>query len=216
MGMERVEVYKTWEKGVRYKVRKKFPWAPVRSYNRRTSDEDEEDSKYKQLTLDDFLEWIPTLKGKYLYRFPKVKTPQFEEYAQGIISKKEWDMHRYLSGFEGFFENIFELNDLTFFDELQLRLEAEGVYFKDLSVKDVYLYNLLRINLGFKDYSGIEKISRLLIMPPLFSVTNNPGFIPTAADISFVMNKLPAEEVFRFFRLLVQECIDLGIIVPES
>lgn len=214
-GMEHVEVYKTWEKGVRYKVKKRFPWVPVRAYNTRKSDEDEEDSKYKQLTLDDFIEWIPTLKGKYLYRFPKVEIPQFEEYAQGIISKKEWDMHRYLSGFEGFFENIFELNDLTFFDELQLRLEAEGVYFKDLSVKDVYLYNLLRINLGFKDYSGIEKMSRLLIMPPLFSVTNNPDFIPTAADISFVMNKLPAEEVFRFFRLLVQECIDLGIIIPR-
>ena len=125
-------------------------------------------------------------------------------------------MHRYLSGFEGFFENIFKLNDLTFFDELQLRLEAEGVYFKGLSIKDVYLYNLLRINLEFKDYSGTEKISRLLIMSPIFSVTNNPDLIPMAADINFVRNKLPVEEVFRFFRLLVQECIDLGIIVPES
>lgn len=215
MGEDRMEVYKTWEKGVRYEVRKKFPWAPVRPYNKRQVNDDADGSKYKQLTLDDFVAWIPTLKGKYLYRFPKVKVPRYKEYAEHIISRKEWDMHRYLSGFKGFFENIFELNDLTFFDELQAQLEGKGVYFKQLSVKDIFLYNLLRINLGFKDYSGIEKMSRLLIMPPLFSVTNDPESIPTAADISFVMNQLPADEVFKFFRLLVKECIELGIIVPR-
>lgn len=215
MGMERVEVYKTWEKGVYHEVRKKFPWAPVRPYNKRQSDKGDDDSGYKQLTLDKFMDWIPKLRGKYLYRFPKVKVPRFEGYAKGIISKKEWDMHRYLSGIDGFFENIFELNDLTYFDELQARLEGEGVYFKDLSVRDVFIYNLLRINLGFKDYSGIEKMSRLLIMPPLFSVSNDPEFIPTAADISFVMNQLPSESVFKFFRLLVRECIEVGLIVPR-
>lgn len=142
MGLERVEVYKTWEKGVYNTVRKKFPWAPVRPYNKRQSDK-EEDSKYKQLTLDEFIDWIPILKEKYLYRFPKVQIPRYNEYAKEIISTKEWDMHRYLLGFKGFFENIFELNDLTFFDELQARLEAEGAYFKNLSVRDVFIYNLL-------------------------------------------------------------------------
>ena len=188
---------------------------PVNSYNKRVSDDDEEKSNLKQLTLSDFIDWIPTLKGKYLYRFPKVRIPRFEDHAMGVISEKEWDMHRYISSFDGFFENLFELNDLSFFDDLQERMEEDGAYFKNLSVRDVFFYNLLRINLGFKDYSGIEKMSRLLICPPLFNVTYDTKFMSTAADISLVMNNIPANELFRFFRLLVQECIELKIIIPR-
>lgn len=215
LDIKNIEVYKTWEGGVYNKVRKKFPWVPVNSYNKRVPDSEEKKSDLKQLTLTDFIGWIPGLKGRYLYRFPKIRIPRFEDYAMGLISKKEWDMHRYISKFDGFFENLFEFNDFTFFEDLQERLEDDGVDFKKLSVRDVFFYNLLRINLGFKDYSGIEKVSRLLIWPPLFSVTRDPQNIPSAADISLVMNKIPASELFKFFRLLVRECIDLKIIVPR-
>lgn len=213
--MKNVEIYKTWEDGVYNKVRRKFPWVPVNQYNKQALVIDEKKTNLKQLTLSDFIDWIPTLKGKYLYRFPKVHTPRFEDYAMGVISEKEWDMHRYISNFNGFFENLFELNDLSFFDDLQERLEEDGAYFKNLSVRDVFFYNLLRINLGFKDYSGIEKVSRLLIYPPLFSVTYDPRFMPTAADISLVMKNIPASELFNLFRLLVRECIELKIIIPR-
>ncbi len=168
----------------------------MRGYSKRASDSSRNVSNLKQLTLSDFLDWIPTLRGKYLYRFPKVRIPRFDDHAIGAISEKEWDMHRYITNFNGFFENLFELNDLSFFDDLQEELENRGVYFKDLSVRDVFSYNLLRINLGFKDYTGIEKMSRLLIFPPLFSVTYDPKFIPTAADVSLVMNKIPAKDLF--------------------
>ncbi|MBD3341843.1 MAG: transposase [Candidatus Lokiarchaeota archaeon] len=215
IGVKSVEIYKTWEKGVYNEVRRKFSWVPVRQYTRKSSDKGEQDSNLKQLTLSDFMDWIPTLKGQYLYRFPKVKIPRFEDHAKGVVSQKEWDMHRYLTNFNGFFENLFELNDLSFFDDLQESLRAKGVYFKGLSVRDVFCYNLLRINLGFKDYTGIEKMSRLLIWPPLFRVTVNPEFIPTAAEMSFVLNKIPAKELFSFFRQLVRECVDEGIIVPR-
>ena len=215
IGTKSVEVYKTWEAGVYNKVRRKFPWVPVKIHHKRAPYSDEKKSNLKQLTLSDFIDWVPTLKGKYLYRFPKVRIPRFEDHAMGVISEKEWDMHRYLSKFDGFFENLFELNDLSYFDDLQERLEEDGLYFKSLSVRDVFSYNLLRINLGFKDYSGIEKMSKFLICPPLFSVTHNPRSIPTAADVSHVMKKIPASDLFNFFRLLVRECIELKIIIPR-
>ncbi len=215
IGIKNVEIYKTWEAGVYNMVRKKFSWAPVRSYNKRASGSSKDDSNLKQLMLSDFIDWVPKLKGKYVYQFPKVRIPRFEDHAMGVISKKEWDMHRYLTTFNGFFENLFEFNDLSFFDDLQESLGAEGIYFKNLSVRDVFSYNLLRINLGFKDYTGIEKVSRLLICPPLFSVTYDPKFMPTAADMSFIMNRIPATKLFRFFRKLVRECIDWGIIIPR-
>ncbi len=91
-GVKNIEVYKTWEDGVYNKVRREFPWVPVKPYNKRTPNSDEEKSNLKQLTLSDFIDWIPTLKGKYLYRFPKIWIPKFEDNAMGVISERTWSL----------------------------------------------------------------------------------------------------------------------------
>jgi hypothetical protein len=155
------------------------------------------------------------IKGKYLYRFPKVGMPRFEEYGEGRISKKEWDMHRYLKGFNDFFENLFELNNFSYFDELQETLETGRISFKKLFIKDIFAYELLRIYLGFKNYSGIEKMGKFTGRSLLFSVTHDPNFFPTASDLSFVLHKIPAKALFSFFHQLVQECIETRITVPR-
>jgi hypothetical protein len=111
------------------------------------------------------------LKGKYLYRFPSVKIPTYQDHGEGVISKKEWEMHRYLKVFKGFFENLFELNDISYFDELQEILELQGISFKSMFLTDIIAYELLWINLGFKNYKGIEKMGRFMGRPPLFSIT---------------------------------------------
>jgi len=196
-------------------ARKKFGWlrihpnrgkqaAPVRNF-----------LPQSQRKIQDYIDWVPKLTDKYLYRFPRIKIPRFEEFGQGVISNMEWDMHRYLKGFNGFFENLFEFNDFTFFDELQERLENKGVSFRNMFVSDIMAYELLRINLGFKNYSGIEKMSRFTGKPPLFSITHDPKFFPKAADMSFVLTKLPGKELCKYFQELVKECIEYGIIVPR-
>jgi len=165
-----------------------------------------------QKKIQDFIDWLPKLKDKYLYRFPRVKIPRFKDFGKGVISKMEWDMHRYLKGFNGFFENLFEFNDFSFFQDLQGILENQSVAFKDMFIEDLLAYEMLRINLGFKDYSGIERMGRFLSYPPLFSITHDPKFFPNAQDISYVLTRIPPEALFEFFQLLVKECIDCGII----
>lgn len=124
-------------------------------------------------------------------------------------------MHRYLSGFNGFFENLFEFNDLTFFQDLQGTLEDEGVSFKSMFLEDVIAYELLRVNLGFKNYTGIEKMSKFMQYPPLAGITHDLRFFPSASDLSFVLRRIPSTALFEFFQLLVKECVDHGIIVPR-
>lgn len=99
----------------------------VRRYNKRDDSKELTKPVFIQLKITNFIKWVPKLKCKYLYRFPRVKIPRFEDFAQGIISKKEWDILRYLPNYEGTFENIFKFNDFSFFDELQEKLEAEGI-----------------------------------------------------------------------------------------
>ncbi len=195
--------------------RKKFHWIPIHlTWGKRAPSNTTSISK-SQRKIQDFIDWEPRLKDKYLYRFPRVKIPRFEDFGGGAISKMEWDMHRYLKSFNGVFENLFEFNDFSFFQDLQGILENRGVSFKDMFIEDVLAYEMLRINLGFKNYSGIERMGRSLAYPPLFSITHDLNFFPKAQDISYVMTKIPAEALFEFFQLLVKECVDCGIIVPR-
>jgi hypothetical protein len=196
-------------------ARKKFRWIPLQANKGKQGNNSTQMLPKSQKRIIDFIQWTPTLKGKYLYRFPSIKIPSYEEYCKNWISKKEWDMHRYIKGFNGFFENIFELNDFSFFDSVQERLEEQGVSFKNLFLTDIIAYELLRINLGFKNYTGIEKMGGFLGRPPLFSLTHDSAFFPTAADLSYILSKIPSQDFFDFFQLLVKECVDCGIIVPR-
>lgn len=215
LGLKTIEIYKMWEPSVYNTVRKKFSWVPVRRFKKRASNNPLNNLPCGQKRIVDFVKWVPDLKENYIDRFPKVKIPRYEEFAKGRISKKEWDMHRYLPGFNGFLENLCEFNDISYFDDLQERLEANGVSFKNMFVKDVILYELFRINNGFKNYAALEKMSRFMAIPPLFSVTNNPCFMPTGADVSYAMKRIPAKAIFDYFQVLVRECVDLGIIVTR-
>ena len=196
-------------------ARKKFQWIPINRNRGKRAQPTTLSLPKSQKKIQDFIDWIPKLKDKYLYRFPRVKIPHYEDFGLGVISKKEWDMHRYLKGFNGVFENLFEFNDFRFFQDLQGTLEDKGVSFKDMFIEDVLAYEMLRINLGFKNYSGIERMGKFLAYPPLFNITHDPNFFPAAQDISYVLTRIPAEALFEFFQRLVKECVDCGIIVPR-
>jgi len=199
-----------------YRVaRKKFHWIPIHPNRGKQANQTKSIIPKSQRKIHDFIDWVPKLKDKYLYRFPRVKIPHFVDFGLGVISKMEWDMHRYLKGFNGVFENLFEFNDFSYFQELQGSLENQSVSFKDMFIEDVLAYEMLRINLGFKNYTGIERMGKFLPYPPLFNITHDPNFFPTAQEISYVMTRIPAEALFEFFQLLVKECIDCGIIVPR-
>ncbi|WP_457559051.1 hypothetical protein [Candidatus Harpocratesius sp.] len=46
----------------------------------------------------------------------------------------------------------------------------------------------------------------------MFQLPVNTEMRPNAADMSYVIKKIPAADVFYFFQQLVEECIQCGII----
>ncbi|TFG11463.1 MAG: hypothetical protein EU535_07210 [Promethearchaeota archaeon] len=150
-----------------YRVaRKKFQWLWIHpTWGKRRAPSKIPISK-SQKRIQDIINWVSKKQGHYIYRFPRVKIPRYEDYGKYSIYKMEWDMHRYLKSFDGFFENLFEFNDFSYFQDLQGVLEDRGVSFKNMFLEDVIAYELLRINLGFKNYKGIEKMSKFMRYPP--------------------------------------------------
>ncbi len=199
-----------------YRVaRKKFHWIPLHPTLGRHIRKTKKIPPKSQKRMPDFIQWVPKLKDKYLYRFPSIRIPSFEEFGLGVFSKKEWDMHRYLKKFNGYFENLFEFNDFSYFDDLQEKLEDNGISFKNMFIKDVFAYELLRLNLGLKNYAGLEQVGKLMGQPPLFGITQDPWFFPSASDLSYVLKRIPSEAFFNFFQILVKESIDYRIIIPR-
>lgn len=172
-------------------------------------------SKYKQTKLDDFITPLNGLKitrPPYLTRFRRVCKTSYCDFAQEKISKREWDMIQTLPKFMGFFNHIPEFNDFSYFDEVQEKLEAKGISFKNIYIHDVILFELIRRQIGFRDYTGLEKVKGFLYSDPFEGFLTNPTFFPSASDVSYVMTRIPAEFLMKFFHGLVREAIELKII----
>ena len=77
-------------------ARKRFHWIPILPNRGKQAKQPRHAISASQTKMSDFMGWKPKLKGKYLYRFPRISVPRYEEFGMKVISRKEWDMHRYL------------------------------------------------------------------------------------------------------------------------
>ena len=175
-------------------------------------------SKIKQTKLYDFVRPLTGLKltkPRYLTRFRTIDKTTYDDFAYKKISKLEWDTLQTLPKFFGFFNNINEFNDFSYFDEVQERLEADGISFKGMFIYDVIMFELIRRQIGFRDYTRLEKLRGFLAINPFKSVLTEPDFFPSASDVSYVMTRIPASDLMKFFHDLVEEAVELKIIYPK-
>ena len=210
----KVEVYEMWDGKIYQRARKKFePWLPVTKRKKKAPPLPAGQLTLEQYFLAKIVEKIP--KPPYWKRFPSIPQATFKEFASGVITRGEWNELQDSPDFTGYFNLIFEVNDLSFFNRLQTELEAGGVTYKGNSIYDVIAVELLRHQLGLRNYAGSDKVRWVTGVNPLVAILHNPDHFPTAADVSYVLKKLPPERVMDFFHALVRECIELGIIDPR-
>ncbi|MCF2141378.1 MAG: transposase [Candidatus Lokiarchaeota archaeon] len=117
--------------------------------------------------------------------------------------------------FTGFFNHIFEFNDLSYFDDLQDRLERHNIKFRDIFLYDIIAISLFQRFLGIESYTELERLSFFLSQHPLFGIVHDALFFPTAKDLSYILNLLPVQVIYDYFFSLVAEMIDLKIIVTR-
>jgi hypothetical protein len=218
IGKKKIEIFKSWVPKDYRAMRKRFSrWLPIRSYRWRKKPVNSM-NKWIVTTLDSFLPAPPAIKlskPEYLLRFRKIPRYTKDEHAGGFIPDRDWTIARSMPAFTGFFNHLFELNDFSMLDEIQEALENEGISFKGIAIHDAVVWELLRLQLGFHDYTGIEKMLRFIGGNPLSPLLHDECFLPSAADISHVMTRIPARKLFDFYQERVTEAIDLKIIVPR-
>lgn len=159
---------------------------------------------------------LPILpKPAYAWRFRGIIARVYEDFAINVISEREWFITHALSAFNGYFNHLFEFVDFSYFDDLQEKLETHGVSFKRIFMHDVIAYELLRAQLGFKDYTGIEKMALFIGNIPLKGILHDDSFLPSASDTSRVMRCIPPAGLLNFMYMLVTQLINLKVIVPR-
>jgi hypothetical protein len=215
---QKVERYESWIPKDYRTMRKKFKrWLPVNSYRRKTNTVNVGNSKTIR-TLDSFLpakQPITLSRPDYLLRFRSIRRCVKEDHAVGFIPDYDWLMARSMPSFTGFFNHLFELNDFKMLDEIQEELENGGTSFKGISILDVFKHEFLRLQLGFHDYTGLEKVFQYTGGNRMAHSQRDPFFCLSAADISHVMTRIPANMLFNFYQEKVIEAINLKIIVPR-
>ncbi|HMF32596.1 MAG TPA: transposase [Candidatus Lokiarchaeia archaeon] len=196
-------------------ARKKFArWLPVEKRARRAQAA-APGVPASQRTILDFLparELPPLPRMPYFGRFRSIPKQTYQDFAEGVVSPVEWDLLQTFPTFDGFFNHLFEFNDLTFFDNAQAALEEGGADFRGAFLHDVVAFELLRRQLGFRDFTGIQKVAQFVGGNPLVGVLRAPAYFPSAARISFTLKQVPAAYFMDYFHQLVREGLDAGII----
>ncbi len=187
-------------------------WLPVRHHSKKQASA----PPAPNATLDKYIgfrELPPLPPPKKLTRFRSAPQATYDDFAGGAgVAPHEWDMLHTFPKFTGYFEHMFEVNDLTFFDEAQDRLEARGADFRDFFVHDVVAFELLRRQLGLADYASLERVAAWWERNPLVGIVHDVDFFPTAANLSYVLRRVPAAEFVAYFHQLVAEGIALRVI----
>ncbi|MHA1618216.1 MAG: transposase [Promethearchaeota archaeon] len=211
----RINHYPMWEPKIYRIVRKRFEaWIPIRRHKKKALPR----LFYPRQPIEAYFRKSTSIhlpKASYLRRFRSIPQTVFDDYAVNNISRYEWNMLQLLPEFKGYFNHLFEFNDFTYFDELQASLEADGAHFKGIFLHDIIAIELFRRQLGFKDFAGIAKLSYFLAEHPLKGIVHDQYYFPTADDISYVLNLIPADAIMKFFHSLVQEATEIGAIDPR-
>ena len=217
LGHPTIFKYNMKNKSEKRTAQKKFSkWFAVEHRKKKTSPH-QRSTRGRQTSLYDFLPKTvppPLPKPAYTWRFRGISNVLYEDFAIDVISVKEWCWLHAMPTFRGYFNHLFEFVDFSFFDDVQNELETDGVSFKHISIHDVVAYELLRFQLGFRDYTGIEKMSFFIGNNPLVGVLHDKTFIPSASDISYIMRRIPPEKLLEFRNNLVNELIELKVLVP--
>jgi hypothetical protein len=189
------DYYPMWIPKYYQRARKRFAsWLSVRPYKKHVKEE----PKLPNNTNYDYIPEHPPIslpKAPYLRRFYSLPKYSYDEFAYKHISRKEWDLIQLLPDFTGYFIHIFELNDLSFFDDLQERLEKDGNNFKGIFLYDIVAISLFQRFLGIEKYSELERLSFFLHRQPLTGIVHDEFFFPSAKDISWVAKGSQACEI---------------------
>jgi hypothetical protein len=211
-------IYEMWVPKDYRRARKCFKmWLPVQDYHHKIKSTITKHLS-KKCTLDAFMPKItpPILpKPAYLLRFRSIQRFLKDDHVRDSIPNKEWILVQSMKTFTGFFNHMFNLNDFSKLDAFQERLENEDISFKHIAIHDVVAFELLRLQLGFHDYTGLEKIYYFIGGNPLHAILRDQLFFPSAADVSYVMTRIPSKMLKEFYHDLVDEAIALKIIVPR-
>jgi hypothetical protein len=155
---------------------------------------------------------LTLIKPAYLRRFRDVEVLSESDISFVGISKVEILMLKGLEGFKCFFEHVIYCNDFTYFDELQLFLENQGITFRNKFLRDVIIHELARIQIGLDTYTSY--MNAILFMQPAFlkSVLHDPYYFPDVKTVSHILRAIPLAALQSYFYNLLEEAHQHGIV----
>ncbi|MHA1285001.1 MAG: hypothetical protein ACTSQP_21065 [Promethearchaeota archaeon] len=97
---------------------------------------------------------LTPISPRYLKRFRDVAVVPESEINYDGISRVEILRLKVLLGFTGFFEHVIHCNNFTYFDDLQEKLESNGISFRNRFLYNMIIFELSRIHINIDNYTS--------------------------------------------------------------
>ena len=139
---------------------------------------------------------VPSLK--YLLRFPRhVVAPT--DYGRGKFSPLDTILYWELPGFEGYFDDLFAPRDFELWNRWEAELGTRGILRSIPCLRDMFVYECLRINMGLETYAQFYRVLGALGPLAVMPLLAEPTFVPTEQDFSDFYHVTPLEAFRSFF-----------------
>ena len=151
------------------------------------------------------------MERNYLFRFPtyyRIPTQEGRDYLSSIDTILYWEV----SGFQGFFDDLFLINNLTHWDHWERKLSEKNLLRKIPCLHDMFIYECIRIHLGIETYAQFWRILSFFNPSTILPLINLPKFIPRDQDFSDFYHLVPLEAFEEFLWSLVQETFDRKLV----
>jgi len=148
---------------------------------------------------------------KYLYRFPKI-TPLNLNLIDSPLTLSEKVLYQNVLAFQGFFDDLFFFNDLSYFDYIEAIINQQGIRTGAPSLHDMLIYEFARIHSGNATYAGFLRNFTFFGPNNFKKLLYEPDFIPNVQDFSRMFHSIPVDAFHIYFFQLIEEFYDYKLL----
>lgn len=167
--------------------------------------------KYKQIT-GYLIQTKNTYKSApYLLRFPQ-HTPNIINLNDNPLKPYEILLYQSVGNFHGYFDDLFFLNDLSYFDYVDELMGRQNIRLGVPLLHDILIYEFARIQSGNETYAQFIRNFAFFGPQNFKHLLYCPEFIPSVQDFSRMFHAVPFSYFREFFGILRYELEKLKLL----
>ena len=130
----------------------------------------------------------------------------------GTLPAHEYAILQCCRKFTGYLDYLFNDDVFDYFDDVQVKLENNGIRVGARFLKDIVMLEMMRIHVGIDSYEAFSVICEMLGATMVLDQFQHVHYLPSVQDFSRAFHAVPKSYFTMFFNIILDQCVELGLV----